>query len=509
MPRLHEDPLRCYRFMKSRDARFDGQFYVGVTSTGAFCRPSCPARMPRFENCRFFPSAAAALNAGFRACKRCRPTVAPGSPEWVQRQDLAARAVRLIGDGAIDRGGVEGLASQLGYSPRHVHRALTSELGAGPLALARAQRAQTARTLIETTDLRMTDIANASGFDSIRQFNETVRSMFALTPTELRRRSSSGRGGSPSTIELRLGYRAPFHADSLFGHLAATAVPGLEEWRDGAYHRTLRLSFGPAVVSLRPARGHVAATVRLTDHRDLTAAVARCRWLLDLDADPVAVDTALAEDPLLRDAVLAGPGWRVPRCVDGSELALRIVLGQQVSIQAARTVTGRLLEAHGSPLPESLIEPGSTLTATFPTADSVAGLDPGSLPMPRRRAATLTVLAAAIAGGALDLTPGADRDSTLAGLSDVPGIGPWTTSSIAMRALGDPDAFLPGDLGIVVAARRLGLHDRRELLARAERWRPWRSYATQVLWGMLDHPINALPDGRHDMNGAQRALVSA
>jgi AraC family transcriptional regulator of adaptative response / DNA-3-methyladenine glycosylase II len=493
MQRLVDDPERCYRSMRGRDTRFDGVFYVGVTSTGIFCRPSCPARMPRFEHCRFLPSAAAALGAGFRACKRCRPEVCPGAPEWVSRADVVARAVRLIADGVVDRGGVDALAARLGYSTRQVHRALTQELGAGPLALARAQRAQAARTLIESTALPMTSIAFAAGFASIRQFNDTVRDVFAATPTELRRRAARGTPAVASTLRLRLAVRSPFHAEGLFGHLVATAVPGVEEWRDGAYHRSLALDHGPAVVALRPAGDHVAATLRLADHRDLMSAVARCRWLLDLDADPVAVDAALAEDPLLHDAVAAQPGRRVPRCVDGEELALRIVLGQQVSTKAARTVAGRLVAELGAPLPAALVDEGGAVTRTFPTSAAVAELDPAALPMPRRRAATVIALASALARGELDLSPGADRAAALDALGRLPGVGPWTTASVAMRALGDPDALPATDLGIVEAGRRMGLTTPRHLVAHSERWRPWRSYATQVLWGLLDHPINRLP----------------
>ena len=494
MARLTDDPEQCYRFMRSRDTRFDGRVYVAVTSTGIYCRPSCPARTPRFENCRFYPSAAAALGAGFRACKRCRPNVSPGAPEWVQRADLVARAIRLIADGVVDRGGVSALAARLGYSPRQLHRALTEELGAGPLALARAQRAQAARTLIESTSLSMTSIAFAAGFDSVRQFNDTVREVFASTPTDLRRRVRPGTATSASTVRLRLAVRRPFHVEGLFGHLAATAVPGLEEWRNGAYHRSMALEYGPAVVALRPADSHVEATLTLADHRDLVSAVARCRWLLDLDADPTAIDAGLAEDPLLRAAVQAQPGRRVPRCVDGDELALRIVVGQQVSTKAARLLTNRLVTDLGTPLPAALIEDGSSIAWTFPTAGALAKCDPQTLPMPRRRAATVIALATALAAGDLDLSPGADRVPALDALRRLPGIGPWTIASVAMRALGDPDAFLATDLGVAAAGRLVGLTTTSELIARSERWRPWRSYATQVLWGLLDHPINRLPD---------------
>jgi len=271
--------------------------------------------------------------------------------------------------------------------------------------------------------------------------------VFASTPTALRARAAGGSSAAASCVRLRLAVRRPFHAEGVFGHLVATAVPGLEEWRDGAYHRALGLQHGPAVVSLRPADDHVAATLRLTDHRDLVSAVARCRWLLDLDADPVAIDAALAEDPLLRDAVAAGPGRRVPRCVDGGELALRIVLGQQVSTKAARTVTGGLVADLGDPLPAALVEDGSTVRWTFPDPGTLAGVDPARLPLPRRRASTLLALAAALASGELDLSPGADRVEALDALGRLPGVGPWTVASVAMRALGHPDAFPATDLG--------------------------------------------------------------
>src|SRR5215210_7696215 len=294
-----------YRAVRGRDVRFDGWFYVAVTSTGVYCRPSCPAATPQRSNVRFFPTAAAAQYAGFRACKRCRPDAVPGSPEWDVRADVVARAMRLIADGVVDRDGVAGLARRLGYTERHLHRLLSAEVGAGPLAIARAQRAQTARVLIETTDLGMAEIAFAAGFSSIRQFNDTVRSVFATAPTDLRARAGGRRASpvAPGTLSLRLSFRAPLCPDNLFGHLAATAVPGVEEVRDGAYRRTLRLAHGPGVVALRPAPDHVACRLTLTDVRDLTSAISRCRRLLDLDADPVAVDELLAADPVLAPLV--------------------------------------------------------------------------------------------------------------------------------------------------------------------------------------------------------------
>ncbi len=475
----------------SKDARFDGWFFTAVLTTRIYCRPSCPVVPPKVTNMTFYPSAAAAQQAGFRACKRCRPDASPGSPLWNARADSVARAMRLIGDGVVDREGVPGLASRLGYSTRQVERQLREELGAGPLALARAQRAQTARLLIETTRLPMGDAAFAAGFASIRAFNDTVREVFGLTPTGLRERAARLPGSCASgTLALRLPFREPFCPDNLFGHLAATAVPGVEEWRAGAYRRTLRLPHGPGVVALSPRAGHVACVLNLTDLRDLSIAISRCRRLLDLDADPVAVDEVLRRDPLLGPSVAARPGRRVPRTVDGPEFAVRAVLGQQISTAAARTHAGRLVEAHGEPVDD----PAGGLTRLFPSPRALAGLDPAALAMPRSRRTTLTTLVRALADGELDLDAGSDWARTRARLAELPGFGPWTVESVAMRALGDPDAFLPTDLGTRHAARALGLPATPAALTRhARAWRPWRAYAVQYLWATGDHAVNHLP----------------
>ena len=488
---MHEDAERCVRAVRSKDARFDGWFYTAVVTTGIYCRPSCPVVPPKVENMRFYPSAAAAQQAGFRACKRCRPDASPGSPEWNVRADAVARAMRLIADGVVDREGVPGLAGRLGYSTRQINRQLVAELGAGPLALARAQRAQTARLLIETTALPMGDVAFAAGFASIRAFNDTVRQVFALTPSELRRRASRGGGtAAPGVLDLRLPFRSPLCPDNLFGHLVATAVPGVEEWRDGAYRRTLRLPHGHGVVALTPRADHVACRLRLTDLRDLQIAINRCRGLLDLDADPVAVDDLLRADPGLRPHVDKNPGRRVPRTVDPFEFAVRVVLGQQVSTAAARTHAARLVTAHGVPVDD----PAGGLTHLFPDAAGLAGLDPATLAFPAARKTTLRTLVATLAGGDIDLGPGADRERARAHLAALPGVGPWTVESIAMRALGDPDAFLAGDLGIRAAAQDLGLPATPGALTRhAARWRPWRSYAVQYLWATGAHAINRMP----------------
>ncbi|KQX50999.1 MULTISPECIES: DNA-3-methyladenine glycosylase 2 [unclassified Streptomyces] len=496
---MHTDTERCVRAVQSKDARFDGVFFTAVRTTRIYCRPSCPVVPPKPENMEFHPSAASCQRAGFRACKRCRPDTSPGSPEWNVRADAVARAVRLIQDGVVDREGVPGLARRLGWSTRQIERQLLAELGAGPLALARAQRAQTARVLIETTPMPLGEVAFAAGFSSIRTFNDTVREVFALTPGELRARAARRTTGAatattPGVISLRLPFRAPLEPSNLFGHLAATAVPGVEEWRDGAYRRTLSLPYGHGIVALVPRADHIACRLSLTDPRDLTQAISRCRRLLDLDADPVAVDDRLRADPLLATIVDTAPGRRVPGTVDPAEFAVRAVLGQQVSTAAARTHAARLVTAHGTPVDD----PEGGLTHLFPGPEALAALDPETLALPRSRRTTLLTLVRALADGSLSLGPAEDREETRARLLALPGFGPWTTEIIAMRALGDPDAFLPGDLGVRRAAEGLGLPGTpAALTARAAHWRPWRAYAVQYLWATDDHPINLLPSEGH------------
>jgi AraC family transcriptional regulator, regulatory protein of adaptative response / DNA-3-methyladenine glycosylase II len=512
------DDEQRYQAAISKDARFDGVFFIAVTSTGIYCRPSCPAITPKREHMRFYRTAAAAQEGGFRACKRCRPDASPGSPEWNIRADVVGRAMRLIADGVVDRDGVEGLAARLGYEQRQVRRLITAELGAGPLAIARAQRAQTARVLTETTTLPLSEIAFAAGFTSIRQFNATVQEVFAVTPTQLRetrgRRGQAPRSrrealvrasglsdpAAPGLIRLRLPYRPPIDLDRMFGFLAARAIPGVEAAEDGCYRRTLLLPNGTGILSVGAADGYVDCELHLEDLRDLTAAVQRCRRLLDLDADPEAVTASLAvSGPVLGPLALANPGRRVPGHVDGNELALRAVLGQQVSVAAARRLGARLVAAYGKPLER----PEGTLTHCFPAAETLAAADPAALPMPRARAAALTGLAAALASGELSLDPGAERDRAEAQLLALPGIGPWTAAYIRMRALSDPDAFLPSDVGVLEALGQRGAapagvrgpaargRASRAAAELADSWRPWRSYAVQHLWASLEE---ASPD---------------
>jgi AraC family transcriptional regulator, regulatory protein of adaptative response / DNA-3-methyladenine glycosylase II len=475
---MEDDFERCYRALQSRDHRFDGWFFAAVSSTGIYCRPSCPALTPRRNNVRFFATAAAAQGAGYRACKRCRPDVTPGSPEWNLRGDLVARAMRLIADGVVDREGVAGLAARLHFSPRQLHRALVAEVGAGPQALARARRSETARLLIETTALSFAEIAFASGFGSVRQFNDTVRAVFAATPRDLRSRSRL-RVAGPGAIYLRLPYRTPFEGRRLLAFLGARSIAGIEAFTEGVYRRSLDLPYSEGTVELSAGPGHVACLLRLEDWRDLTAAVQRCRQLLDLDADPVAVDTVLGRDEVVGPLVQSAPGTRVPGSVDGAEMALRAVLGQQVSVAGARTIGARLTECWGRPL----AHPHEGLTHVWPEPDVFAYVDPETLPVPRARARTFTTLARMLATGQLALDRGADRGEAEHKLRSIPGIGSWTASYIAMRALGDGDAFLPTDLGVRRAFHRLGLATSSSAIARsAHAWRPWRSYALVHLW---------------------------
>ena len=476
-----------YRAVRSRDARFDGWFFVAVTSTGIYCRPSCPAVTPRRANVRFYPTAATAQREGFRACKRCRPDTVPGSPEWDVRADAVGRAMRLIADGVVDREGVAGLARRLCYTERHLHRLLNAEVGAGPLALARARRAHTARLLIETTELPISEVAFAAGFASIRQFNETIREVFAATPRELRRVRGRDAGAAPGQISLRLPFRTPFDANGLLRFLGGRAVAGVEEFAGGTYRRTLRLAHGVGTVALSDGGDYVHCVLRLEDLRDLGSAVQRCRNLLDLDADPVAVVETLGADPFLGALVDRSPGRRVPGSVDGGELAIRAVLGQQVSVGGARTLARRLVSRCGQQLPEALAGTEEGLTHLFPEPAAILEAGAVDLAMPAARREALRGLARALAEKEISLGPGSDREEAVRKMRSLPGIGPWTASYVAMRALGDPDAFLPMDLGVRRAVRRLGGgKDPAGVVALAEAWRPWRAYATQHLWATLD-----------------------
>lgn len=480
-----------YEAVRSRDARFDGAFFFAVSTTGIYCRPSCPATTPRRRNVTFFPTSAAAQGSGFRACRRCRPDAVPGSAEWNARADVVGRAMRLIGEGVVDREGVGGLAARLGYSARQVQRQLNAELGAGPVALARAQRAHTARVLLQTTDLPAAEIAFAAGFASVRQFNDTIKEIYALTPSELRtaRPGRTARYGpvAPSvtagTLPLRLAFRGPYAARPLFDHLQRRVLTGVEDVSGEAgartYRRTLRLPHGAGIAEVDEATGDgwLNCRLRLTELRDLTTASQRVRRLFDLDADPYAVAERLGADPVLAPLVAQRPGLRAPGTPDPHELAVRAVLGQQVSVAAGRTLGGALVAAHGEPLPE----PSGALTHLFPRSEDLAQASLTDLGMPESRRAALRTLGAALADGTVTLDAGADRDRTERALLGLRGIGPWTAGYIRMRALGDPDVLLSGDVAVRAGMRRAGIAAD-ALAAHAHGWRPWRSYAMHHFW---------------------------
>ncbi|MFI9773398.1 DNA-3-methyladenine glycosylase 2 family protein [Streptomyces sp. NPDC051956] len=450
-----------YEAVRSRDARFDGEFFFAVETTGIYCRPSCPAVTPRRKNVRYYATAAAAQGSGFRACRRCRPDAVPGSADWNVRADVVGRAMRMIGDGVVDREGVAGLAVRLGYSARQVQRQLTTEVGAGPVALARAQRAHTARVLLQTTGLPITEIAFAAGFASVRQFNDTIRAVYARTPTELRAEAPATRATATAAgIPLRLAHRGPYQARPLFDTLAREALDGVEEMTgtpgSRTYRRTLRLPYGTGVASVdeqtrsTPASraahhgGWLDARIHLTDLRDLTTAVGRLRRLFDLDSDPYAIDERLGADPRLAPLVAARPGLRAPGAADPDELAVRVLAGRE---EAAR-----LVERYA----KAVDAPCGTLTHVFPSPDDLAG-EPGPV----------GALAAALADGALRLDPGADRDEAEAALRTLPGVDARTAALIRMRSLADPDVALPEEPGQEPVP---------------DTWRPWRTYAQQHLW---------------------------
>ncbi|MBA4608560.1 DNA-3-methyladenine glycosylase 2 family protein [Aeromicrobium sp. Marseille-Q0843] len=470
------DPNDCYRAVSARDARFDGVFYTAVRTTGIYCRPSCPAMTPRQANVTFYPSAAAAERSGYRACRRCRPDSTPGSPEWNARADVVARAVRLIGDGVVEREGVSGLAGRLGYSERQVNRLVTTELGAGPQAIARSNRARTARILLETTTMRAADVAFAAGYGSVRQFNDSIRESFDLTPREVRSRSRRAAHPGAGRLRLELALRPPFHADALLDWFTPRAIEGVEAVDGRTYARVLNLPHGVGAVELTLGDDSVSVELELTDLRDLAPAVQRCRRLLDLDADPVAIDEALAADPLLAGLVREAPGMRLPGQVDGFEMVMRAIVGQQVSVAGARTILGRVARSRGTEVDLELARRHG-LTHAFATAESVAEAAPEEFAMPRGRAAAILAVAHAVASGELDLHPGADREAARARLLAIRGIGPWTADYVRMRALGDPDVLLETDLVLRRVLAREGLER-----TRTERWRPWRSYASLHLW---------------------------
>lgn len=497
-----------YRAIDARDTRFDGQFVTAVHSTGIYCRPSCPARTPKRENVSFYPTSAAAHEAGFRACKRCLPEAAPGSPDWDLRGDAAARAMRLIADGVVEREGVAGLAARLGYSSRHLTRLLTAELGAGPLALARAHRAHNARMLLVGTDLPVADIAFSAGFASVRQAGDTIREVFGLTPTELRarRRAATPDPATLGEIDLLLPHREPMDAAGIFAWMHARALLGVETSAATSFARNLRMPRGPAWFEVRQdEKGRLRLRARVAHLGDLAPLVATARRIFDLDADPIAVDAALSSHPLLAPLVARVPGIRVPGAADPHEMLIRAMVGQQISVAAARTALTALTAALGERLDASADGRNPTLRQAqgagsevqgagsddltgepgllFPTMTAIAEHGAEVLRGPGARIRAITGAAAALADGTLNLTVGDDRAAQREALLAMPGIGPWTADYVRMRVLGDPDVLLPGDVAVRAGAAASGIpSDPVPLTDWSTRAAPWRSYLCAHLW---------------------------
>ena len=476
------DRTACYRAISTRDARFDGRLFVGVRTTGIYCRPICPARTPKLANVSFYPSAAAAQEAGLRPCLRCRPEASPELAVWRGTSNTVSRALALIEAGGLDEADVEGLANRLGVGARQLRRLFRQHVGASPIALAQTRRVLLAKQLIHESSLPMAEVALASGFNSVRRFNETFLQLFGRSPATLRH----ARGGQrePGELSVRLAYRPPYDWDAMLAFLGARAIPGVETVSGNTYRRTIAIGGHSGVVSVAPSdRNRISVSVRFPNIAALPQIIARVRRVFDLAADPDAIGAHLSLDPLLAPLVSVRPGLRVPGAWDGFELAVRAIFGQQITVPAATKLLGRLVAAHGAVLPAAAGD-GEGISHLFPTPARLAAADLSVLCIPRARAMSVTSLAAALVADPMIFGRGASLADAIAKLRSLPGIGEWTAQYIAMRELREPDAFPAADVGLL---RAMTNGDGRrpssaELLSRAERWRPWRAYAALHLW---------------------------
>jgi AraC family transcriptional regulator of adaptative response / DNA-3-methyladenine glycosylase II len=482
-PMMDMDRLACYRAISTRDPRFDGRLFVGVKTTGIYCRPICPARTPKFENVSFFASAAAAQEAGFRPCLRCRPEISPELAFWRGTSNTVSRALALIEAGGLDANDVEGLANRLGVGARQLRRLFRKHVGASPVAVAQTRRVLLAKQLIHETGLSRAEVALASGFGSVRRFNETFRDLFGRSPARLRRsRDRARRTGE--ALSVRLAYRPPYDWEAMLTFLRARAIPGVELVSGDSYRRSIALGEHKGVVTVAPAANHrVDVSVRFPDMAALPSIIARLRRVFDLAADPDQIGAHLAQDAALAPLVAARPGLRVPGAWDGFELAMRAICGQQITVPAATRLLGKIVQAHGAALSSAI--PGSEgLTHVFPSPTAIAAADPSSFAMPGVRARALIALAGAISADPLIFSRGASLEQAMDKLRALPGVGEWTAQYIAMRELREPDAFPAADVGLLRAmadaSGRRPSPD--QLLARAETWRPWRAYAALHLW---------------------------
>ena len=497
----------CYRALRSRDARFDGLLFVGVTSTGIYCRPICPAGTAKFENCRFFGSAAAAQEAGFRPCLRCRPETAPDLASWRGTSNTVSRALALIADGALngDSASVETLAERLGIGERQLRRLFLQHLGASPIAVAQTRRVLFAKQLIHETRMPMSEVALAAGFGSVRRFNETFRYLFQRPPSALRRKTSASRPSAEAGVSLRLRYRPPYDWESILAYLQARAIPGVEVVENGRYHRTAEIDgvIGSVEVAHLPQHQSLGITIRFPDVRPLPALVSRVRRLFDLGADIETIDAHLSLDPMLAPLVAQRPGLRAPGAWDGFELATRAILGQQISVAAARRLAGQLVALHGKRIPADC-RSHTSLSHVFPSAEHLAGVESIDLSLPRARRSSLKALAEAAVNDPNLFRPFGTIEEAIQRLRTIRGVGEWTAQYIALRVLREMDAFPASDCGLLRSVAKIGagrisgtkvsgtkIHGIRingtrstsaSLLHRAESWRPWRAYAAQHLW---------------------------
>jgi AraC family transcriptional regulator of adaptative response / DNA-3-methyladenine glycosylase II len=510
------DPEACYRALATRDARFDGRLFIAVTSTGIYCRPICPTRTPKRENLVFYPSAAAAQEAGFRPCLRCRPESAPDIGVWRGTSNTVSRALALIEKGGLDGADVEALAERLGVGERQLRRLFRRHLGASPIAVAQTRRVLLAKHLIHETRLPMSEVALAAGFSSIRRFNETFQQLFGRPPSTLRRAGVAGtpRSGPAGEVAILLPYRPPYDWPAMLAFLRARAIPGVETVSRDGYARTIEIGGAHGTVAVRPtARNALRATIQFPQLSALPTIVARLRRVFDLVADPEVIGAHLAEDPALAPLVAARPGLRVAGAWDGFELAVRALLGQQITVTAAVGLAGKLVATYGKPLTGAASE-FDGLTHVFPGPERLAEDDLSTLGLTRARAAALGSLARAVIADPELFGPRRSLEEAIVKLRALPGIGEWTAQYIAMREMREPDAFPAADLGLMraMADRKGRRPSPGALLARAERWRPWRAYAAQHLWasqGMSYDRREAPGDDRSPLRPLHPARLAA
>jgi len=472
----------CSRARLTRDARFDGKFFIGVFTSGVYCRSICPAPPAKEKNVRYFPTAAAAAEAGFRPCLRCRPECSPGTPAWLGTPNTVSRALRLISESGLEEGGVEALAERLGVGSRHLRRLFLQHLGATPSAVANTRRLHFAKKLIDETSLPMGDVALASGFGSVRRFNAGIRKVFDRTPTQIRRLARQRFLQTENQYLFRLRFRPPYDWKGMLSFLAPRATPGVEAVVNGVYRRSISLngSDGYFEVSLDEGSDVLVVRLQFGDPRSLFFITERIRTLFDLNADWAAIVQSLRTEPMLAAQVEAHPGLRVPGCWNGFELAIRAILGQQITVKGATYMAGRMVSSFGRPFSTT-----DGLTNLFPTPEVLADAKLTSIGLTGARAGTIRALARAVCDGRISFDGVVDSEAFLSRLCEIPGIGKWTAQYVAMRALGEPDAFPSGDLGLL---RAMGLNSPRELEHRAEAWRPWRAYTAMYLWRMASQP---------------------